>query len=85
MPACEVLVVGGGPTGLFLAALLAQHGVDVAVLERRPEPSTHSRAIGLHPPALEALRAVGVREAVVDAGVRVHTARRAAGAGCWAR
>ncbi|WP_432523286.1 FAD-dependent oxidoreductase [Kineococcus sp. SYSU DK006] len=73
MPACEVLVVGGGSTGLFLGALLARHGVDVAVLERRPEPSTHSRAIGLHPPALQALEELDVREAVVAAGARVHT------------
>ncbi|MBB2903043.1 2-polyprenyl-6-methoxyphenol hydroxylase-like FAD-dependent oxidoreductase [Kineococcus radiotolerans] len=73
MPDCEVLVVGGGPTGLFLGALLARDGVDVAVLERRSGPSTHSRAIGLHPPALEALEELDVREAVVAAGVRVHT------------
>ncbi|WP_338075060.1 NAD(P)/FAD-dependent oxidoreductase [Kineococcus vitellinus] len=68
-----MLIVGGGPTGLYLGALLARDGVDVAVLERRPEPSTHSRAIGLHPPALEALEELDVREAVLAAGARVHT------------
>ncbi|NIZ90541.1 FAD-dependent oxidoreductase [Kineococcus rubinsiae] len=73
MPSCEVLVVGGGPTGLYLGALLARHGVDVAVLERRAEPSSHSRAIGLHPPALETLDELDVREEVVAAGARVHT------------
>src|SRR5699024_12191621 len=57
---CEVLIVGGGPCGLLLAALLAQRGVDVVVLERRLEPSAHSRAIGLHPPAGNALGAVGL-------------------------
>nr|WP_255459468.1 NAD(P)/FAD-dependent oxidoreductase [Micrococcus sp. TA1] len=69
----EVLVVGAGPTGLFLAGLLAARGVDVVVLERRPRPAEHSRAIGLHPPALHALEALGMAEAAVDAGVRVRS------------
>ena len=30
-----VIVVGGGPTGLMLAAELALVGVDVAIVERR--------------------------------------------------
>ena len=71
--ACDVLVVGGGPTGLFLAALLAQQGVDVVVLERRPEASTHSRAIGLHPPALGALHTLGLEDAAVSEGVTIRT------------
>lgn len=33
---CEVLVVGGGIGGLTVAALLAQRGVDVCLLEREP-------------------------------------------------
>ena len=33
---CEVVVVGGGIGGLTVAALLAQRGVDVCVLEREP-------------------------------------------------
>src|SRR4029453_7946603 len=33
---CEVFVVGGGIGGLTVAALLAQRGVDVCLLEREP-------------------------------------------------
>ncbi|QCU77525.1 FAD-dependent monooxygenase [Citricoccus sp. SGAir0253] len=67
----EVLIVGAGPTGLFLAGLLALRGVDVAVLERRPRPVEHSRAIGLHPPALHALDRLGLAAPAVAAGVCV--------------
>src|SRR5699024_616202 len=54
--------------GLLLAALLAQRGVDVVVLERRLEPSAHSRAIGLHPPAVNALGAAGLAGRAVAEG-----------------
>ena len=33
---CEVVVVGGGIGGLTVAALLAQRGADVCLLEREP-------------------------------------------------
>ena len=56
---CEVAVLGGGPVGLYLGLLLARAGVDVCVLERRTSVSTHSRAVGLHPPALEAFDELG--------------------------
>lgn len=69
---CAVLIVGGGPAGLFLAALLAQRGVDVAVLERRSEPSSDSRAIGLHPPALQALAELGIAQEVIEAGEKIR-------------
>ena len=62
---CDVLVVGGGPAGLLLAILLQQRGVDAVVLEGRWQLSTHSRAIGLHPPALAALTAVGLDAAAI--------------------
>ena len=57
--------------GLFTAVLLAQAGVEVKVLERRTERSSHSRAIGIHPPALAALESAGVADALIAAGVRI--------------
>lgn len=68
----EVLIVGAGPAGLFLAGLLAARGQDVTVLERREHPREHSRAIGLHPPALEALAVLGLERAAVTEGLAVR-------------
>ena len=43
----DVVIAGGGPTGLMLAGELALAGVDVAIIERRPDQDlTGSRAGG---------------------------------------
>ena len=70
--ATDVLVIGGGPVGLYLAALLLQDGVSVRVLEQRQERNLHTRAIGIHPPALEALDKVGIAVSAVNDGVRIR-------------
>lgn len=69
----DVVIAGGGPVGLYLAALLLQQGVTVRVLEQRLRRERHSRAIGVHPPALVALDQVGVAGAMVDAGVQIRS------------
>jgi 2-polyprenyl-6-methoxyphenol hydroxylase-like FAD-dependent oxidoreductase len=68
----DVIIVGGGPVGLYLAALLLQEGVKVQVLEQRLQRERHSRAIGIHPPALAALDKVRVAGAMVDSGVPIR-------------
>ncbi|NQV74324.1 FAD-dependent monooxygenase [bacterium] len=68
----DVVIVGGGPTGLFLASLLLQSGIKCSVLEQRPKPTTHSRSIGVHPPSLERLASIGVAEHILKAGVIIR-------------
>jgi len=68
----DVVVVGGGPVGLYLGCLLARSGLSFAVLERRQRPGTHSRAIGIHPPALQAFQELGCVEAFLAAGVQIR-------------
>lgn len=69
----DVAIVGGGPVGLFLATLLLQQGVSVTVLERRTAGTGgHSRAIGIHPPALGALSRAGVDQELIRRGVKIR-------------
>ena len=69
----DVAVVGGGPVGLALAVLALQDGLRVRVLEARTERSSHSRAIGIHPPGMAALEAAGVSAQLAAEGVQIRT------------
>ncbi len=56
-----VVVAGAGPTGLMLAGELALAGVDVAIVERRPDQElAGSRAGGLSSRTLEVLDQRGI-------------------------
>lgn len=69
----DVAVIGGGPVGLALAILALQDGLRVRVLEARTERSSHSRAIGIHPPGMAALEATGVSAQLAAEGVQIRT------------
>jgi 2-polyprenyl-6-methoxyphenol hydroxylase-like FAD-dependent oxidoreductase len=58
--------------GLYTALLLRQAGLDAVVLERRTDRSSHSRAIGIHPPALRALEAGGIADELRERGVLIR-------------
>src|SRR5215217_4149998 len=64
-----VVVVGGGPTGLMLAAELALAGVDVAIVERRDSQDlAGSRAGGLHSRTIEVLDQRGIADRFLSEG-----------------
>ncbi|AKF06207.1 monooxygenase, FAD-binding protein [Sandaracinus amylolyticus] len=64
--------MGAGPVGLFAALCLLARGVRPLVLEKRREPRPGSRSIGVHPPSLELLDALGLGPAFLARGVRVR-------------
>ena len=64
-----VVIAGGGPTGLMLAAELALVGVDVVIVERRANQEVDgSRAGGLHSRTIEVLDQRGIAERFLSEG-----------------
>ncbi|HEY4147004.1 FAD-dependent monooxygenase [Pinirhizobacter sp.] len=67
-----VVIAGGGPTGMILAAELTLAGIDVVIIERRASQDLHgSRAGGLHSRTIEMLDQRGIAERFISAG-QVH-------------
>jgi len=64
-----VVIAGGGPAGMMLAAELALAGVDVAIVERRPDHVlAGSRAGGFHSRTIEVLDQRGVADRFLAEG-----------------
>ena len=70
-PDCDVLVVGGGPAGSTIAALLAERGRRVVLVEKDHHPRFH---IGesLLPQNLPLFDRLGVRAEVEKSSIRKH-------------
>lgn len=64
----DVLVVGGGPTGLALGIDLARRGVDALVVEKADRLFPGSRGKGLQPRTMEVFDDLGVLDAILAVG-----------------
>jgi len=68
-----VVIAGGGPTGLMLAGELALAGVDVAIVERRPNQDLPgSRAGGLQSRTIEVLDQRGIADRFLAEGQKAQ-------------
>ncbi len=71
----EVVIAGGGPAGMMLAAELALAKVDVAIVERRPDHVlVGSRAGGFHSRTIEVLDQRGVADRFLAEGQMAQAA-----------
>lgn len=69
----DVVVVGAGPVGLWLASELALAKVNVIVFERRAERVTQSRALAIHGRTLEVFALRGLADRFLSRGRRIPT------------
>jgi len=70
----QVLVVGAGPVGLMAGIQLARRGVPTRIIEKKAEPSMHSKALAVFARTLEALERLGLAERFVECGRALHGA-----------
>jgi len=66
----DVIIAGGGPTGMMLASELRLHGVQVLVLDKDPEPTKIVRSLGLHVRSIEMMDQRGLLERFLAHGTK---------------
>ena len=69
--ATDVLIVGAGPVGLFLANECVRRGVRFRLIEARSSQSLHSRALAIFPRTLEIFDMAGLVAPFLEAANRV--------------
>jgi 2-polyprenyl-6-methoxyphenol hydroxylase-like FAD-dependent oxidoreductase len=67
----DVLIVGAGPVGLFLANECARRGLGWRLIEAKASQSEHSKALAIFPRTLEIFDMAGVLDPILDAANRV--------------
>jgi len=61
---CDVAIVGYGPVGMTFAALLAQYGLKVIVVERFPQRYAQSRAGHFDGETMRTFQRIGIAESI---------------------
>jgi 3-(3-hydroxy-phenyl)propionate hydroxylase len=65
----RVIVVGAGPVGAVTALALVKKGIPVTLIEAEAEPPEDQRAATIHPPTLEMLADLGLKDEAFAGGL----------------
>lgn len=66
-----ILIVGAGPTGLNLASLLSNYGIDYRLIEHKTEATHTSNALAIQPRSLEMWGSMGLVENALARGKKI--------------
>lgn len=70
-PKTDVLIVGGGPTGLALALSLHKQGVKFRIVDSESGPAQNSRALAVHARILELYRQLDLTDDLLELGYKL--------------
>lgn len=68
----DVLVAGGGPTGMTAAVELRRRGVDCRIVDELAHPMPYAKAVGIQPRTLEVFEGMGIARAALDEAVTLR-------------
>lgn len=68
----DVVIVGGGPVGLFMGLCLYHLGIPCIILEKRTDDITDTRSLGIHPVSLELFEKLDIVDDFVNSGIQVR-------------
>ncbi|MBN1956750.1 MAG: FAD-dependent monooxygenase [Desulfuromonadales bacterium] len=71
----DILIVGAGPVGLFLANECARRGLKWRIVESKPAQSEHSKALAIFPRTLEIFDMAGIATPFLEIANRVTSVR----------
>ncbi|GAB1195463.1 hypothetical protein APSETT444_004722 [Aspergillus pseudonomiae] len=67
-----VVVVGAGPSGLMLACNLVRFGINVKILDDRPDKTSTGKADGMQPKTIETFKQMRLADPLLKNGARVY-------------
>ena len=68
----RILIVGGGPVGLFSAIRLVGFGIPITLIDKSRQVSDDIRASTIHPPSLEMMEPYGITDEILKTGIKVR-------------
>ncbi|MBL1240699.1 MAG: bifunctional 3-(3-hydroxy-phenyl)propionate/3-hydroxycinnamic acid hydroxylase [OCS116 cluster bacterium] len=71
----EILIIGAGPTGLTLANLLGQAGVNVIIVERNSSTVQEPRAVSIDDESMRTMQAIGLDSEILNIVARGYGSR----------